>query len=79
MAVKFQDLLQLMIEATVADGRKKLTDDQITTHAINFLLAGYETSAINLAYTSYLLALNPDVQERLQSEIDTFFEQNSVK
>ena len=75
-----QDLLQLMLEATieVENVKKRLTDDQIVTHAVNFMLAGYETSSITLAYTSYLLALNPHIQEQLQSEIDSFLEQNTV-
>ena len=33
---------------------------------------------ILLAYTSYLLALNPDIQEKLQSEIDAYFEDKTV-
>ena len=56
----------------------KLTDEQVVAHAIAFLLAGYETTANTLAYTSYLLALNPDIQEKLQSEIDSYFDDKPV-
>ena len=38
-----------------------------------FLAAGYETTATTLAYMSYYLALNPDVQSKLQNEIDEHF------
>ncbi len=55
-----------------------LTDEEVVMHAIMLLMAGYETTANALAYTSYLLALNPDVQEKLQSEIDTYFDENPV-
>jgi hypothetical protein len=55
-----------------------LSDEEVVMHAIMLLMAGYETTANALAYTSYLLALNPDVQEKLQSEIDTYFDENPV-
>ena len=57
---------------------RKLTDEEIVAHAVTFILAGYETTANTLAYTSYLLALNPDIQEKLQSEIDSYFEDKPV-
>ena len=56
----------------------KLTDEQVVGHAIGILLAGYDTTANALAYTSYLLALNPDIQEKLQSEIDSYFDDKPV-
>ena len=73
-----------MVDATVEeegnkDGGKKLTDIQIVGYSIDFLLAGYETTANSLAFTSYLLALHPDIQQRLQSEIDNYFEESPVR
>ena len=58
---------------------RKLTDEEIVAHAVTFMLAGYETTANTLAYTSYLLALNPDIQEKLQSEIDNYFDEKPVR
>ena len=60
------------------DKGRKLTDEEIVAHAVTFILAGYETTANTLAYTSYLLALNPDIQEKLQSEIDSYFDDKPV-
>ena len=57
---------------------RKLTNEQIVALAVGFMLAGYETTANTLAYTSYLLALNPEVQEKLQSEIDSYFDEKPV-
>ena len=57
---------------------RKLTDEEIVAHAVTFLLVGYETTANTLAFSSYLLALNPDIQEKLQSEIDNYFDENPV-
>ena len=68
---QFKDLLQLMIEATDESSGRKLSDEQIVAFARGFLIAGYETTASALACTAYLLALHPQVQERLCSEIDS--------
>lgn len=62
-----RDLLQLMIEA--ADNGK-ITDDEIVSQSFVFVLAGYETTANALSYAAYLLATNPDAQQRLIDEID---------
>ena len=56
----------------------KMTSEEVVGHARVVLLAGYETTANTLAYTSYLLALNSDIQEKLQSEIDSYFDKNPV-
>ena len=56
-----------------------LTDEEVVGNARLVLLAGYETTANTLAYTSYLLAINPDIQEKLQSEIDSYFDDKPVR
>ncbi len=56
----------------------KLTDEEVVGHTRLVLMAGYETTANTLAYTSYLLAINPDIQEKLQSEIDSYFDDKPV-
>ena len=73
-----------MIDAQVDDdgssgSGKRLTNGEIVAHSIVFLMAGYETTANTLAYTSYLLALHPSIQEKLCTEIDEYFENNPVR
>ena len=64
--------------STELDKSNKLTDKQLVSLAMSFLGAGYETTANTISYTSYLLALNPDIQEKLQSEIDSYFDDKPV-
>ena len=55
-----------------------MTDKEVVENSIGFLLAGSETTAATLSFASYLLALHPDIQEKLQSEIDTYFDDKPV-
>ncbi|XP_065054595.1 cytochrome P450 3A24-like [Rhopilema esculentum] len=64
-----KDFLQLLLAENKVDGQLKLGDTEIYASAITFLLAGYETTSNALAYTTYLLALHPEIQERLYNEV----------
>ena len=68
-----------MLDATEeTDSTKRLTTEQIAGFSIEFILAGYETTANTLSFTTHLLATHPDVQEKLQAEIDQYFEEEPV-
>ncbi len=56
----------------------KLSDDDIYAQVVTFLVAGHETNGRALSYTTYLLALHPDVQQRLYEEIVEKFDKNPV-
>ncbi len=69
-------------DAAAQDGGGKstrtLSDAEIASHSLTFMLAGYETTANTLSYTAYLLALNPEIQEKLQNEIESYYQDNPV-
>ena len=69
-----KDLLQLMLDATAEERgeQKRLTDEEVMSQSFVFIAAGYETTANLLTYTAYLLALNPDIQDRLVDEIKKY-------
>ena len=70
-----------MLDTTMEneDGtRESLSNGQIAAFGFNFFVAGTETTATVLSTTSYLLALHPDIQEKLQSEINDYFQDNPV-
>ncbi|XP_074014335.1 cytochrome P450 3A12-like [Numenius arquata] len=75
------DFLQLMVDSQSShdgsksaetDSYKSLSDDEILAQALIFVFAGYETTSSTLNYISYNLATHPDVQQRLQDEIDAY-------
>lgn len=47
-------------------------------NAYIFLLAGYETTSTALAFTAWLLAKHPDVQQKLRKEIQEKIKDNDV-
>ncbi|RDD40233.1 Cytochrome P450 3A24 [Trichoplax sp. H2] len=65
----YKDLLQLMIDASANPDKRGLTDDEIVAQSSTFMLAGYETTSSTISFTAYLLATNPDIQEKLREEI----------
>ena len=46
-----------------------LSDERVTQLAVGNVLSGYENVAVALGNLSYLLAINPDIQEKLQREL----------
>ncbi|XP_062036814.1 cytochrome P450 3A6 [Lepus europaeus] len=68
------DFLQLMINSQNSkeiDSHKALDDIEVVAQSIIILFAGYETTSSTLSFIMYLLATHPDVQQKLQEEINT--------
>uniref|UniRef100_A0A9L0K421 Thromboxane-A synthase n=1 Tax=Equus asinus TaxID=9793 RepID=A0A9L0K421_EQUAS len=55
---------------------KPLTVDEVVGQAFIFLIAGYEIVTNTLSFATYLLATNPDCQEKLLREVDRFNEKH---
>lgn len=53
---------------------KPLTVDEVVGQAVLFLIAAYEIVTNTLSFATYLLATNPDCQEKLLREVDRFKE-----
>uniref|UniRef100_A0A452TY94 Cytochrome P450 3A n=1 Tax=Ursus maritimus TaxID=29073 RepID=A0A452TY94_URSMA len=69
------DFLQLMINSQNSkemNTHKALSDLELVAQSIIFIFAGYETTS-TLSILMYELATHPDVQQKLQEEIDATF------
>jgi cytochrome P450 len=63
------DLLTMLLAAR-DDAGNAMTDRQLRDEVITLLLAGHETTALNLSWTWYLLASDPQVEQTLHDELD---------
>ncbi|MFZ5879491.1 MAG: cytochrome P450 [Chloroflexota bacterium] len=59
-----------LIHLLKEQGGEAFDDEQVRAHALTFLLAGHETTALLLAWCWDMLAHHPYVQGKLQAEID---------
>ncbi|XP_055417977.1 cytochrome P450 3A28 [Bubalus kerabau] len=70
------DLLQLMINSQNSkeiDTHKALSDIELVAQSTIFIFGGYETTSSTLSFIIYELTTHPDVQQKLQEEIDATF------
>ena len=63
------DLLSMMLAARDEDG-SRMTDRQLRDETITLFLAGHETTANALAWTWWLLAQNPQAENKFHEELD---------
>ncbi|KAM7331608.1 hypothetical protein ACRRTK_008316 [Alexandromys fortis] len=68
------DFLQLMMNSQNnskdKESHKALSDVEIMAQSIIFIFGGYETTSSTLAFALHSLATHPDIQKKLQEEID---------
>ena len=57
----------------------ELDNDDITAQALTFFMAGFDTTSTLLCFSSHQLAVQPEIQSRLQEEIDKTMEENEGK
>ncbi|GFY50946.1 cytochrome P450 3A8 [Trichonephila inaurata madagascariensis] len=60
--------------STFSRKKQVLNDWEIKANALIVLLAGYETTSSSLAYAFHFLAKYPDLQQKIQEEIDSLIE-----
>ncbi|XP_051157202.1 cytochrome P450 9e2-like [Leptopilina boulardi] len=73
------DMIHLLMEARDKDNGVELTPDDIIAQCFIFFLAGFDTTSTAMCFVAHELAMNPDVQDKLRNEIDTFTENREDK
>ena len=71
-----KDLLQFLVDAeddSTKDGTNKLTEEEIIATTLVIVLSGV---LHHFTYTAYLLALHPNVQDKLITEVNSYFDAN---
>ena len=74
------DLLQLMMDVSTNDKIIDYADENLMSKLLHvnetlaniflFMIAGYETTSTALAYSTYILATKPEIQQKLLEEIN---------
>ncbi len=72
-SVDAKSLLDVMLYST-DDNNQIMSDQQVRDEIITILIAGHETVASALTWACYLLASNPQVEERLHQELKQVLE-----
>lgn len=66
------DLLSMLLLAVdEGENGRGMTDEQARDEAVTMFRGGHDTTAAGLAWILYLLARHPDVQRRVEEEVDT--------
>lgn len=67
------DVLSILLHSL--EGKNvKMEERQVRDEMMTLFFTGHETTALALAWTFYLLGLNPDKEQRLQAEVDGVLE-----
>jgi len=70
--MQYNDVLNNLIE--VAAEHTEMTEEIMYKTCVQFFTDGYDSAAQTFGVLLYYLTINPDIQEKLQSDIDDLFE-----
>lgn len=65
-----QQLMDMQSRKKEFEGKKGMAVSEIANHAFSFFFGSVDTMATQISLIAHMLAVNPDVQQRLQEEID---------
>uniref|UniRef100_A0A131Z278 Cytochrome p450 4v2 n=1 Tax=Rhipicephalus appendiculatus TaxID=34631 RepID=A0A131Z278_RHIAP len=66
-----KSFLDILLHMHMVDGT--LTEDEVKNEVTSIFIGGFETTAISIAYTLFLLGNHPEVQAKVHEEIDDIF------
>lgn len=65
------DLLDLLLQGEDPETKRRMNTAEMRDNLLTFIVAGHETTALTLAWSLYLCAFDPDVQNRASAEART--------
>ncbi len=63
------DLLDLLLAGADPETGRRMTVAELRDNLLTFIVAGHETTALALSWSLYLLAFDPEAQERARDEV----------
>lgn len=70
-SVPDDNLIAMLLDLVDDETGEQMTPQQLRDEAVTMFLAGYETTAVTLAWAFHFLTQQPVLLEKLQTEIDT--------
>ncbi|KAF2899554.1 hypothetical protein ILUMI_06628 [Ignelater luminosus] len=67
-------VVQEFVKSSSKLQKPQITDEDITAQALIFFLGGFETVSTFMCFTTYELAIDTDIQDRLRKEIDEVYD-----
>lgn len=65
------DLLDLLLAGEDPETKRKMNTEELRDNLLTFIVAGHETTALTLAWSLYLLAFDPEAQEKARAEVQS--------
>ncbi len=63
------DLLDLLLEGEDPETKRQMNMAELRDNLLTFIVAGHETTALTLSWALYLCAFDPQVQDKLRTEV----------
>ncbi|KAL6425688.1 hypothetical protein ACFW04_009650 [Cataglyphis niger] len=71
------DMLQLMMETRGKEGKPKLSIEDMVSQAFIFFFGGFDSTSTLMCFAAHEIAVNEQVQKKLQDEIDKALEESN--
>ena len=68
------DMIQLMMQARDSGKAPNMSMEDMTAQAFIFFFGGFDTTSTAMSFSTYEIAINPQIQEKLHQEIDAVLE-----
>ncbi len=65
------DLLDLLLAGEDPETKRTMNTSELRDNLLTFIVAGHETTALTLAWSLYLCAFDPSVQDRARAEVQS--------
>lgn len=66
---KYNDLLQMLMDARIEETNMPLSDQELRDEAMTIFIAGHETTANSMSWLWYLLSKNPKILNKVEQEV----------
>lgn len=75
---KKKAFLDLLLDLHMT-GKENLSERDVQEEVDSFMFAGHDTTAVSISWVLYMLGLHPEVQRKVQEEVDALFGEDTER